>query len=71
MEKHFDFLKVKSITQPRCSPVPTRRTHLVTCLWNSVSCLWVTVTAPPAVCFGNPFSAFSSQRQNIWNRGAE
>lgn len=39
--------------------------HLVTCLWKSVSCLWVTVTAPPDVSFGKPFSAFSSQRQNI------
>lgn len=41
--------------------------HLVTCLWKSVSCLWVTVTAPPDVSFGKPFRAFSNQRQKVWN----
>lgn len=42
--------------------------HLVTCLWKSVSCLWVTVTAPPDVSFGKPFRAFSNQRQNVWKK---
>lgn len=44
-------------------------THLVTCLWKSVSCLCVTWMAPPVVSFGNPFSEFSSQRQNVCAEG--
>lgn len=44
-------------------------TNLVTCLWKSVSCLWVTCTAPPDVSFGKPFNEFSSQRQKVYARG--
>lgn len=46
-------------------------THLVTCLWKSVSCLCVTWMAPPVVSFGNPFSELSSQRQNVCARERE
>lgn len=49
--------------RPASGPRPP---HLVTCLWKSVSCLWVTVMAPADVSLGKPLRACSNQRQKVW-----
>lgn len=49
----------------RRSSTWSRPPHLVTCLWKSVSCLWVTVMAPPDVSLGKPLRACSNQRQKV------
>lgn len=56
---------VTMVTEPTVAERGAGPSHLVTCLWKSVSCLWVTVMAPPDVSLGKPLRACSNQRQNI------
>ena len=61
---HTSSFCLYSLKRQKKTPKP-HITHLVTCLWKSVSCLCVTVTAPTVVSFGKPFKEFSNHRQKV------
>lgn len=52
----------------KASEIGVTFSALVTALWKSVNCLWVTVTAPPELSVGKAFNTCSNHTQNVWNR---